>query len=365
MTFKISGLLATTATLLALSAPAMAEGFDYEGTRTEGYYVGLSAGITNQRTGKVSGTSNDEVRYDVGPAAAVTGGYAFGNGLRLEEEFSYRNAGISSVTSPTGTHDGSGDVSNYGFMTNLLFDIPTGTEWTPYVGAGVGLAIADASNVTGNGLPYTLNSSEVQFAYQAIAGLAYDLDYATSLTFDYRLFGTDEPRYHVVNGGSAGTLNQSHNFMFGVRYNFGNPPVPKAKPMAAAPMVAPVAPPMAPVVGQPRAAQVAPTYMVFFDFDKSTLSPEAKRVLQTVAQDIRLGRRATIQVTGHTDTSGSPAYNERLSVRRANAVKNELIRLGVSANDVMASGAGERDLMIPTADKVREPQNRRATVVFK
>ncbi len=71
-----------------------------------------------------------------------------------------------------------------------------------------------------------------------------------------------------------------------------------------------------------------------------------------------------IQVTGYTDRSGSPGYNQRLSERRAAAVADALARLGVPRNDMTVGGRGENDNRVPTADGVREPQNRRVEIVF-
>ena len=71
---------------------------------------------------------------------------------------------------------------------------------------------------------------------------------------------------------------------------------------------------------------------------------------------------ATITVVGHADRSGSTAYNEKLSLKRGNTVKNALVGEGVSAGAISVSGKGEGDPMVPTADGVREPQNRRVHI---
>jgi OOP family OmpA-OmpF porin len=69
-------------------------------------------------------------------------------------------------------------------------------------------------------------------------------------------------------------------------------------------------------------------------------------------------------VTGYTDTSGSPGYNQRLSERRANAVAAALERLGVPRSDMVVAGRGQNDLRVPTPPGVREPQNRRVEIVL-
>ena len=71
-----------------------------------------------------------------------------------------------------------------------------------------------------------------------------------------------------------------------------------------------------------------------------------------------------INLTGHADRAGSDAYNVRLSQRRAEAVKAELVRLGFNANDISVVAKGEADPLVPTADGVREPKNRRVEILF-
>ena len=73
---------------------------------------------------------------------------------------------------------------------------------------------------------------------------------------------------------------------------------------------------------------------------------------------------AVFTLTGHADRSGPVAYNQRLSERRADAVKARLIREGIPAGQIVTIGRGETQPMVPTADGVREPQNRRVEIVL-
>jgi OOP family OmpA-OmpF porin len=121
----------------------------------------------------------------------------------------------------------------------------------------------------------------------------------------------------------------------------------------------------APAPAAPAAAIAQAVYMVFFDFDKSAITPAAQDILNTVIGDYRRTNQNRVNVVGHTDTSGSPAYNQRLSERRASAVRDALVARGVPATQVTTRGVGEADLLIPTPDGVREPANRRATIRFE
>jgi outer membrane protein OmpA-like peptidoglycan-associated protein len=133
--------------------------------------------------------------------------------------------------------------------------------------------------------------------------------------------------------------------MFGVRYNFGRTGV--------APVPAAVAP--AP----------ARTFLVFFDWNRADLTARARQIIAEAAQARTRQAVTRIDVTGHTDTSGSAQYNQGLSVRRANAVAAELVRLGVPRSEITATGVGESQLLVPTPDNTREPQNRRVEIVLR
>lgn len=106
-----------------------------------------------------------------------------------------------------------------------------------------------------------------------------------------------------------------------------------------------------------------PVYLVFFDWDSAVVTPGGSEVIGLAANAYRTGSPVTLQVTGFTDTSGSPDYNQRLSVRRANAVAAVLAQDGVPQGSMVVTGRGENDLRVPTPDGVREPQNRRVEIV--
>lgn len=106
-------------------------------------------------------------------------------------------------------------------------------------------------------------------------------------------------------------------------------------------------------------------YLVFFDFNKSTITPAADRVIGDAVAAILKSGGAKIHVVGHTDSSGSPAYNQKLSVARATAVKNALIAKGIVAANITTEGKGESQLLVQTGANVREPSNRRAQILPK
>lgn len=103
-------------------------------------------------------------------------------------------------------------------------------------------------------------------------------------------------------------------------------------------------------------------YLVFFDWDKSNITPAADRVLSDMVTAAK-GQAVRVRVVGHTDTSGKPSYNQKLSVRRAESVKRVLVAKGVPAGAITTEGKGEGELLVKTGDNVREPSNRRAQVL--
>lgn len=128
----------------------------------------------------------------------------------------------------------------------------------------------------------------------------------------------------------------------------------------------PAAAAAAPAAAVPPAAPLAnAVYFVFFDFDRSAITPAAQDILNTVVSDARRTNASRLNVLGHTDTSGSPAYNQRLSERRASAVREALVQRGVPAGQITTRGVGETQPLIATGDGVREPSNRRAEIRFQ
>jgi outer membrane immunogenic protein len=136
-----------------------------------------------------------------------------------------------------------------------------------------------------------------------------------------------------------------HIIRVGLNYHFGAPPPP---------------PPEMPPAPPPPPQRIS--FIVFFDWDKDLITHEGMDVVRKAADAYRSGGMVQIQVTGYTDRSGSAGYNQRLSERRANNVAKALAGLGVPPNQMAVSGRGENDNRVPTADGVREPQNRRVEI---
>lgn len=328
----------------------------------KGVYVGAGAGYnlpqditvhtplpTNPRT---------QLNTNGGLVALGSVGYGFGNGLRLELEGNYRNTGLKSVTS-TVSGPMSGSLRTYGVMVNALFDMDVASPWIyPYVGGGIGYAWTEANNVVAS-IPggVSLNSTQGRLAVQAIAGLSFPMPGVPglSLSTEYRFFGVmGTATYNgtvTATGAPANVTLQTqynHSFLLGVRYAFGVTPPPEPPAPAAAPAPAP-----------------ARTYLVFFDWDKASLSDKARAVVKEAAEASTRVTYTRIEVNGYTDTSGSSKHNQALSVRRAQAVAAELVRDKVPKEAISIQGFGETKLLVPTGPNVREAQNRRVEIIIK
>ena len=133
--------------------------------------------------------------------------------------------------------------------------------------------------------------------------------------------------------------------------------------LATASLLAACSEPAPPPAPPPPPATQAPSFMVFFDWDRSNLSSQAEATIQQAASAYKQTGAARVTATGHADRSGPEGYNMALSLRRANAVKNSLVRNGVPAAAIAVVGRGESQPLVQTADGVREPQNRRVEIV--
>jgi OOP family OmpA-OmpF porin len=353
--FRATQRAAASALLLALILlPSLGHAQSVTG-EGPGFYAGGSIGGVFGGDDKLSGSGIDG-HVDHSPGLGLLGalGMRFENGFRVEFEVGYR---YEDTKKAAGIHtDGNTSLLNFG--PNVLYDIRTGSRLTPYVGLGVGGAdIGYHTTLPGN----SIDNTGLSFAYQGIAGVAYALSDRLQVTADYRYIRALPASVPLASGGSVDANYHAHTVMVGLRWLFypTNAAAPAPQPMpAAAPL-----PPPAPMPA--RAPPPSPTsFTVFFGFDSAEVTGQAEQVVEQAASAIKRQQVARITVTGHTDLAGSETYNQRLSLRRANAVKAALMRLGVPADSIAVVGKDGVDPALPTPVGVREPMNRRAEIVF-
>ena len=390
-----------------IAATVLATPFAASAQPVTGLYVGFGAGINATQQENVNGVSlglpavagvfapvNGNLNGSTGFGGVINLGWGFGNGLRAEVEASYRNNHSGGFNNGNfnnlnfGAVGGGSTEEKFGGMVNVLYDFNGLSPWVvPYIGVGVGYVGIKENWKVYNNLPFTVpagiltpaaqtfgpgsarasgKGTEGTFAYQAILGAAFPLPQITpglAATLDYRFFGTSSNRTYsgtalatstsgaVFGGGSSFRAGSSfnHTVLVGLRYNFG------------------VAPPPPPAPAPIPAAAPARSYLVFFDWDKYSLTDRARQIIREAAENSTKVQYTRIEVNGYTDTSGTAKYNLGLSIRRANAVKAELIKDGVPANAITTKGFGDdpAHLLVPTGPGVREPQNRRVEIIIR
>lgn len=352
---KIRHLLLGSVFAVALPATAMAQ------TAPSGLYLGAQAGMNwlDDASFNVPGLSNT-VSFQGDWTGTIEGGYRFENGFRLGAEVGFGSHNVDGITGgPAGRTGGSGDIASLSVMAVAYYDFNPGGKFRPYIGAGVGTLGHDLQSVgPALGINQLFDSSDDKFAYQLSAGVGYAVTDNVELSVGYRYMAADDFQVTSAVRAPFSYDATSHSVLVGVRYVFGKPAAKPTPVAAPAPAPAPV------VAAPPPPAPMTRNFMVFFDFDKSTLTPDAQQVLKNVAQAARGGNVTAVKVTGHADRAGSDAYNQKLSMRRAEAVREYLVGLGLSAGQVGIDAKGESEPMVATADGVREPSNRRAVIIF-
>jgi opacity protein-like surface antigen len=132
---------------------------------------------------------------NIGGTVGIAGGYQWNIGVALEVEFAYRRNGLDHDVFHGVSTDLDGSLSSYTLLTNVYYRLDTGTEFTPYVGGGVGVSLLDLDMKRGDEERFHALDDDTQFAYQGIAGLAYEVAPHWSVGVEYRFFGTTDPSF--------------------------------------------------------------------------------------------------------------------------------------------------------------------------
>ncbi len=374
-----------TATLLAAPFAALAQPIS-------GVYVGTGAGVNflqneRLRSTAVAGSSfnlgNSRLRFDPGYRALASIGYGLGNGLRVEVEGDYFHNSLSRIkrgNSNLVLNNGfqalpitaRGNEEKYGGFVNALYDFDPNRiglgflpfAITPYVGAGIGYLQSHNQDVrlTGPG-QFLIRSTgtDGNLAYQGIVGFALPISLVPglALTAEYRFTGLAGNQNYKGQFFAPGIATRArltekndlnHSIVaVAIRYEFNHPPPPSPVPVSV------------------PTTEVAPqrTYLVFFDWDRADLTDRARQIIAEAATASTRVQTTRIEVQGNADRSGSPAYNQGLSLRRARAVAAELVRHGVPQSEIAVQGFGDTRPLVQTAAGVREPQNRRVEIILR
>ncbi|MGQ0618581.1 MAG: OmpA family protein [Panacagrimonas sp.] len=425
------GLLFGLAGLLPLSTQA-----------GDGFYLGLQGGANfaeDQRFkiydydllvgGLADGTELAENGFDTGWVGGLVAGYAFTSGLRLELNLDRRHDEFDSVDTANGGESDvvEGEEDTDTAMLNLWLDFNKSGSVHPYIGGGAGAAKTKISDPAFDGSLLVDGTAlrtddDTVFAWQAGAGVGFDLGAHWVASLDYRYLKGDKGDYDVLANNPEShieTRYESHAAMLTLAYYFKDPtPAPVEEPPPVA-VVAPVLicsdsldndgdglidypqdpgcsaaddgdetdpkacsdgkdndgdgrvdhpgdpgcdsaddndeadPCQAPKPGEPitlagcKAGDTIVLRGVNFDFDKASLTTNAKTILDQVVEALKARPDVKVEIQGHTDGKGSDAYNQRLSERRAQSVKQYLVGHGIDTARTTSVGLGEA---VPVAD---------------
>ncbi len=162
----------------------------------------------------------------------IAGGYEMplnwvvsGDSVAIEEEFTYRDNGLRKFDMPGGSAPLGGHENSYAVMTNGYYRYNTGTPFTPYIGAGAGVAVLGLHATTPLLAGASFDDSDAEFAYQGIAGVSYAFTPQISLGLEYRYFGTTTGHFSDNVGAGVGPTKisadgNSHNVLLKLTYHF-------------------------------------------------------------------------------------------------------------------------------------------------
>ena len=445
-------LLTAVAVTALMAVPSLATAND------QGWYVRGNVGYGAMTDMDLTGDIIGDVEAEANVAGSLGVGYAFGNNWRIELDGTQLWNDLGAISQAANT---SANMRMSTLMMNAIYDFQDFGVWTPYIGAGLGVAKSELS-AQSHGFPSgninlplvnnptcpnnalcSVNDTDGSLAWQLIAGMGYDITEKLVWDTQYRYMNAGTLHFggfgNNFNGAAAGPslpLNTniggvgSHVLMTGLRYKFGAPAKAAAMLVScwngsqvASLSSCPAEParvvytscwdgsqvesgsacPARPQVqcwdgstvsdaascptrttitcwdgslAYEQASCPVQTYtqslcaneyrqeIIYYEFNKPQ-SAETREKIQRILDTAQHCAVGNINVVGHTDTSGSAAYNLGLSKRRASDVRKELVRQGVSSNNITSEGKGETQLFIDTGDNVKEALNRRTEVLIR
>jgi OOP family OmpA-OmpF porin len=332
-----------------------------------GWYAGASLGqsratIDDQRisnalraTGFTGVTLTDD---DRSTGYKLSGGYQINKNFALEAGFfDLGNFGYKATTVPTGTLNG--NIKLRGVNLDVLGMLPVTDNFSAFGRAGISYAQArDAFSGTGLVQVTNPNPSERKANYKVGLGLQYAFSEALAMRAEVE-------RYRINDAvGNRGDIDM---ISVGLIYRFGAKS-PSSTPRATAPVVVALAPVAAPVIvaAKPAPAPVAEKVSfaaeALFDFDKAAIKPEGKVALDGLLSNLQGMNLEVMIAVGHTDSVGKPDYNQKLSVKRADAVKQYLMSKGIDQSRIYNEGKGETQPIADNKTEQGRSQNRRVTL---
>lgn len=396
---------------LLAAAGTLALGTAHAQDDNKGYYGAAGLGYAYEYGNNDFESDGNAFPTEFDTRLDTTGGFAtygalgkyFQRGLRGEVEVSYRLQDIDSLpgdgTASWNGFPSAGDIGNMSAvatMVNVLKDFELTERLTPYVGVGVGIVqvrmdfdnvddIPQATTPAQAGAPgYRIFAKNQDYVpgVQARAGVSFDISDRLAFDVGYRYLQTGQYDTEAfVNNQVADVQGdyRVHETTFGLRYSFGARGAAAAATGAGAAAAAqepevqtktcfdgtvvPMGQPC-PEIEEDALTPEELRTVVYFDLNSAELTPAAEQLLRRRASEASEVDLIEVVVSGNTDTSGSASYNERLSERRAEVVREALVSFGIDRSKIEIRALGETNLARETGDGVVEPLNRRTEVEF-
>ncbi len=175
-----------------------------------GMFLPLESAVTLEPAG-----TQGRLTYNPGVVLAASGGYEFGNGVRVEGELNFRRVTTDRFYASGAPVQVDAHFWSYGVMANAYYDIRTPSAVTPFLGAGLGLAMANLGRGSSQGTALWTSGRDTSLAYQGIAGFAIALNSRTSLDFMYHHYGTPSLHFDTLH-----SQYKELNLSTGIRYRF-------------------------------------------------------------------------------------------------------------------------------------------------
>ncbi|NMM37914.1 MAG: OmpA family protein [Glaciimonas sp.] len=355
--------LAAASKMLGLMAFAVIAS-PYAVAEDSGWYAGANAGqsrakidderISSSLLGRgLTSSINDDDRTT---GYKIYGGYKLNKNFALEGGyFDLGKFGYTATTQPAGTLNG--NIKLKGLNLDLVGMLPI-TEKVSAFGR-VGLIYAEARDSFSGSIPVpNANPSKRDTNYKFGLGLQYAFTDSLAMRAEVERYRINDA---IGNKGDIDLVSVGLLYQFGAKTSapaqLAVMPEPVAVAAAPAPVVVTPLPKAVPVSEKVTFAAEA-----LFDFDKTAVKPEGKAALDDLLSKLQ-GMDTEVMITvGHTDSVGSNAYNQKLSIRRAEAVKAYLISKGIDASRVYAQGKGEAQPVADNNTAAGRAKNRRVTV---
>ncbi|HXM00420.1 MAG TPA: OmpA family protein [Rhizomicrobium sp.] len=273
------------------------------------------------------------------------------------------------ATTPTGGPFSQALFKDYGYIARSFGDASSSSGGTAFDAGGSMSLTGTSSDIADLAQAYADKAIAAAKGDEVLPEAAPDNDSDAEAVRIRLLKALDEGREKAPEDAARaqvdfdcwimnGRVDAQHNASLACRSSLDRSLARLERDLNPAPAPAPVAP--APVAASAPAAD----YTVYFDWDSWTLTAEDLTVITSAIDAARKGQQSRITIVGHTDTSGSAAFNQKLSERRANVVKDVMVQMGARPESIAVSGVGESDLAVQTADGVKEAKNRRSVITL-